>query len=220
MRTLRFCFDFLSPYAYLAWTQLGRIAERHGASVEPVPILLAALLDAHDTRGPAEVPARRRYVIHDAVRVARAFGVPITLPPAHPFNSLLALRVASLPMTDDQRRALVDALFRAVWAAGRDVTDAKVVGEVVAQVGAPVSVDAATDAAKARVRAQTEAALRDGAFGVPTIYCDGQMFFGCDSLPHLERFLVDGQVTDPAFVERWERLPVGAVRAARRPYPA
>jgi len=28
---LRFHFDFISPYAYLAWTQIHRIAERPGA---------------------------------------------------------------------------------------------------------------------------------------------------------------------------------------------
>jgi 2-hydroxychromene-2-carboxylate isomerase len=65
---IRFCFDFISPYAYLAWTQVHALADRHGRAVEPVPVLFAALLDHHGTVGPAEVPAKRRYLMFDVVR--------------------------------------------------------------------------------------------------------------------------------------------------------
>ena len=41
MGAFRFHFDFLSPYAYLAWTQVHAIAERHGREVEAVPVLFA-----------------------------------------------------------------------------------------------------------------------------------------------------------------------------------
>src|SRR3569623_816361 len=66
MRTLRFYFDYLSPYAYLAWTQIHTL----GVEVAPHPVLFAALLDANGARGPAEVPARRRYIIRDLARLA------------------------------------------------------------------------------------------------------------------------------------------------------
>src|SRR5262245_43625018 len=97
-RSIRFFFDFISPYSYLAWTQLPQLAQRHSCTVQATPVLFAALLDAHGTKGPAEVPARRRYVMKDIARKAHAFGVPIDVPFAHPFNPLLALRIASLPM--------------------------------------------------------------------------------------------------------------------------
>ena len=102
---IRFHFDFISPYAYLAWTQIHALAARHGRSVEPVPVLFAALLDHHGTKGPAEIPAKRRYLMFDVVRKARALGVPIGPPPAHPFDPLLALRVASVPMDAQATRA-------------------------------------------------------------------------------------------------------------------
>jgi len=56
---IRFAFDFVSPYAYLGWH---RAKEALGtvATLEPMPVLLAALLDAHGTLGPAEVPAKRK----------------------------------------------------------------------------------------------------------------------------------------------------------------
>jgi 2-hydroxychromene-2-carboxylate isomerase len=45
-RVVRFYFDYVSPNAYLAWTQLPALAERHGAVIEPVPVLFAGLLEA------------------------------------------------------------------------------------------------------------------------------------------------------------------------------
>ena len=45
--TIRFYFFYESLNAYLAWTQLPKLAERYGFTIDPVPILYAALLDAH-----------------------------------------------------------------------------------------------------------------------------------------------------------------------------
>jgi 2-hydroxychromene-2-carboxylate isomerase len=217
---MRFYFDFQSPYAYLAWTRIYPLAARFALPVEPIPILFAALLDAHGTLGPVEVPARRRYLIRDVARIAHAYGVPLELPPAHPFNPLPALRLASLPMDPELRRALVDRLFRASWAEGAGVTDPAVVRSIATHVGLPAaSIEEAGSAeAKARLRAQTEEAIQRGIFGVPTMVVRGQLFWGCDSLPHLERFLAHGDVVGPELVDRWQRLPATAARpGATRP---
>ena len=82
MSALRFHFDFLSPYAYLAWSRVHALAARHGREVEPVPVLFAGLLAAHGTRGPAEVEAKRRYLARDVLRIASAWGVPLSAPRA------------------------------------------------------------------------------------------------------------------------------------------
>ena len=217
--SILFLFDFLSPYAYLASTQIHALAARHGRDVELVPVVFGALLDAHGTRGPAEIPARRRYLIRDVVRIAHRFGVPIAPPPAHPFNPLLALRVASLPMASERRRALVDALYRAAWVDGRDLGDRAVVAAVVAAAGGePGLVDAAgTDEAKARLRRQTDEAIAAGVFGVPTMLVDGEPFWGCDSLPYLEGFLAGERPVHDELVARWEKLPAAVQRRAVRP---
>ena len=56
-KVIRFYFDYISPNAYLAWTQLPALAQRNGCSIEPVPVLFAGLLEAHRQLGPAEVRA-------------------------------------------------------------------------------------------------------------------------------------------------------------------
>jgi 2-hydroxychromene-2-carboxylate isomerase len=212
---IRFYFDFLSPYAYLAWTQIHALADRHGRAVEPVPVLFAALLDHHGTRGPAEIPAKRRYLMFDVVRKARALGVPIGPPPHHPFNPLLALRVASLPMAPADQRALIDRIYAAVWSGeARDVEDRAVIAAIAGEdaVGA-----ATTPEGKARVRTQTERAIADGVFGVPTMLVEGELFWGVDALPELDRFLASGSPTlDAATLARWDALQPSATRPGSR----
>jgi 2-hydroxychromene-2-carboxylate isomerase len=193
---MRFLFDFVSPYSYLAWTQIHAIAARHGRDVEPVPVLFAGILKARDARGPAETPERRAYLVRDVQRIAHALGVPIRPPPVHPFNPLLALRVASRA----PRRELIDALFTCAWVTGEGLTDRAVVERA---AGREAVAAAETDEAKQLLRRATDEAIAAGVFGVPTILVDREMFFGTDSLPHLERFLGGEDPVRADFIAAW-----------------
>lgn len=211
---LRFLFDFLSPYAYLAWTRIHGIAEAHGRRVVPVPVLFAGLLEAHGTRGPAEVDAKRRYLVHDIQRIARAWDVPIAAPRAIPFRSLTALRLATLPLAPETKRALIDRLYAGAWARGEDVTDRDVLARIASEVGAGDDALERAEAAETKdaLRRATEAAVAEGVFGVPTVLVDGEMFWGCDALPHLERFLAGERAIDPETMAAFAKVPVGARR--------
>lgn len=217
-RAIRFHFDFLSPYAYLAWTRMPGIAGRHGDELVPVPVLFAGLLDAHGTKGPAEVPARRRYLIKDVARKAATLGVEVNAPFAHPFNPLLLLRIASLPLGEAARRRVIDVLYRAVWAERRDITSPEAVRGLLATEGFDPGLieQASSPESKARVRAQTEEAVRLGVFGVPTSIVEGEMFWGTDSLADLERYLEGKDPVAKDLLERWESLPAAAQRPRSR----
>ena len=115
---VRFLFDYISPNAYIAWTRIHDLARRAGRSVEPVPVLFAGLLQAHGLKGPAEIPAKWRWMLRDILRKASELGIDLEPPESHPFNPLLALRVSSLELAVEPRRRMIDALFRAVWAGG------------------------------------------------------------------------------------------------------
>jgi 2-hydroxychromene-2-carboxylate isomerase len=216
---IRFCFDYLSPYAYLAWTQIGAVAARHDRQVEPVPVLFAGLLGAAGTKGPAEVPAKRRYLVSDCLRSAHRLGVPLAPPPTHPFLPLLALRVTSVDMTSGERTRLVDALFAAAWGGGaggvHGVEDARSVAAIASGIGldgAALVAAAATPEVKDRLRRQTDDAIAAGAFGVPTMFDGAEMFWGLDSLPNLEQHLRGEDPTALAERERWSTLTASAQR--------
>ncbi|MBX3226539.1 MAG: 2-hydroxychromene-2-carboxylate isomerase [Labilithrix sp.] len=216
---VRFYFDFISPYAYLAWTQIHRVAA--GREVEAVPVLFAALLDHHGTKGPAEIAAKRRYLLFDTLRKARALGVPLGVPKHHPFNPLLALRVASVPNDAATRRRIVDRLYAAVWSGeGANLEDAAIVARLLTELGVDAErtiADATSAEGKARVKAQTERAIADGVFGVPTTIAGGEPFWGVDALGDLERFLRDARPTvDAEILARWSALTPSAERKQAR----
>jgi 2-hydroxychromene-2-carboxylate isomerase len=215
-RALDFHFDFVSPYSYLAWTQIHALAERAGRAVRPRPTLFAGLLASSGGRGPAEIPLKRVYIFKDVVRNARVLGVPLAPPPTHPFNPLVALRVAGLPMPDDVARRVIDALFHAAWGSGQGVeTPEQVARALTGVVPDPAATIAAAGepAAKAALRATTDLAIAAGVFGVPTVLADGEMFWGCDSLPHLARFLAGEDTLTAADVERFLAVRASATRS-------
>jgi 2-hydroxychromene-2-carboxylate isomerase len=215
MLPVRFYFDFISPYAYLASTQIGALAARHGRTVELVPILFAGLLEANGQLGPAEIPRKRTYVFKDATRIAHALGVVLRPPPAHPFNPLLGLRVCSADLAPELRARAVATLFRAVWAGGPGITDPATVERLLDDAGLPgaaLVASAATDQIKQRVRSQTDDALAHGAFGVPTMLVDGELFWGVDSLPHVERRLEGNDPIDGIDIAAFLTMPVQASR--------
>ncbi len=183
-------------------------------------MLFAALLDTNGQLGPAEIPARRRYGFVDVLRTASHLGLSLSPPPAHPFNPLLALRVAGLPsLSDTDRITAVDALFDAVWAGGPGVTDPDgVAGARCARGldGPALVAAAATPEARDRLRETTEGALRDGIFGVPTVLVGAEMFSGHDSRDTLDRYLAHGRTWDAALAARWEALAPRSVRPASR----
>jgi len=209
---LYFFFDYISHNAYLAWHKAPAIAQRHGLVLTPVPVLFGAMLSHYRQVGPAEVPAKSRWMLRNVLRKAALHGIPIAPPHSHPFNPLVPLRVTCADLSDAQRLALVDRLFRAAWVEGRALAEAEVVGEQLRELALDADTllaAAATDAVKQRLRENTQAALDAGVFGVPTLAVRGELFWGFDDLEYLEMFLAG---RDALSADRRELEPWAAVR--------
>ena len=210
---LGFYFDYISPYSYLAWCQLDGLARRHDLRVEPRPTLFAALLNHFGHKGPAEISPKRIYMFKDCLRNATRLGVPFEPVNTHPFNPLPALRATLLDMDEELRQRLVTRLFEATWAESRDVGSAEVVAEVCGELGIPDARERVRDPAiKQKLVNASQAAIEAGVFGVPTMIVEGELFWGTDSLPHLERYLAGQDPVKAEDVERWDAVPASARR--------
>jgi 2-hydroxychromene-2-carboxylate isomerase len=213
---ITFYFDFISPYAFVAWTQIHRIANEHGVRVDPKPILFAALLDAYGHKGPAEIPPKRIYTFKDAFRKAHRYGLPpLVPPPSHPFLPLLALRVAATIEDELARRAACDALFAATWLRGAGIDTPERVADALRGAGLDAEAliaRASSDEAKALLRRNTDAALADGAFGVPTMIAAGELFWGVDALDALSDFLAGRDPVAASGLAKWMDVPASAKR--------
>jgi len=218
-RAIRFYFDYISPNAYLAWTQLPALANRHQVTIEPVPVLFAGLLEAHRQLGPAEVPAKMHWMWKNALRKAALLGVELNPPAFHPFNPLLALRVSSLVLSLRDQNTLIDALFAAVWVRGLHLAEQAVMTRVINEAGldgAQMVAQAQQPDAKARLRDQTDSAIALGIFGVPTVVFGSEMFWGYDDLPFVERALSGLDALNSEQLQKWSAVGASAARARKQ----
>lgn len=212
-RVLRFHFDYISPYSYLAWCRIDDFAREHGVRVEPKPTLLAALLNHLGNKGPGEIPERRSYLFKDCLRIAATLDVPFVPLFSHPFNPLHSLRATLLDMDNDTRSRLVQRLFDATWAECRDVGSPDVVAEICADAGVPDALARIKEpSVKQRLLDSSQQAIELGMFGVPTMVVDDELFFGNDSLPHLARYLAGEDPVRPEELEAWAAVRASAQR--------
>ena len=197
---IEFFFDPVSPYAWLAGTRLDEIEAATGENIVVRPILFAGLLKAHGHQGPAEIPAKRRYIFRDVMRRASEYGLQLVGPPTHPFNPLKALRIATAIEAETQRRAFAVNVMNAAWSAGQDLNDDAVLNNIAEEVGLGSNwwrkaVDD-VDVKKQLIMA-TQQAIDSDIFGVPTFRAGDELFWGDDSIDDLFRRL-EGQLVDEA----------------------
>jgi 2-hydroxychromene-2-carboxylate isomerase len=205
-----FYFDPVSPYSWLASKALGRI-EAAGAQLVVQPVLFAALLNAHGTTGPAEVPAKRAYIFRDVMREAARAGLAFKGPPGHPFNPLQALRMCLALTRQDERRHFALAVMGACWEQGEDVSDTAVLLKIAAACGlsgSAVQAAAQQPAIKMQLAGDTERAIADGVFGVPTFRYEGEPFWGADRIDALLARLQGKLIDEQALADFLARAPL------------
>jgi 2-hydroxychromene-2-carboxylate isomerase len=134
-KSVDFYFDFGSPAAYLAYTQLPHVCADTGAELVWKPMLLGGVFQATGNHSPAEIVPKGPYLNADLKRFARRYGVPFEHNPHFPVNTLLLMRGATgMQMREPDRfRDYVAAVFDAMWVAPRNLNDAATVGAVLTQ---------------------------------------------------------------------------------------
>lgn len=201
-------FDFVSPFAWLQWPQVKALVGERAVALRP--ILFAGVLDRVGQKGPAEIPAKREFIYRHVLWRARQAGYPLRFPPRHPFNPLAALRLCIAAGSDVRA---VEAIFDWIWGQGREGDTVEALAPVAERLGIADPAAAVADpAVKARLKANFDAAMAEGVFGVPTLAIDGRLFWGSDAHDFALACLRDPALWDDAEMRRVAGLPVGASR--------
>ncbi|WP_151637825.1 2-hydroxychromene-2-carboxylate isomerase [Noviherbaspirillum aerium] len=193
-RKVEFFFDVGSPYSYLAYHQLPKIAQATGAEVTWKPMLLGAVLKATANQSPMAVPLKGQHLLTDLQRWADHFGVVFVQNPHFPINTLHLMRGAiGMQMAGEAEfRRYLDAVFHAMFGEPRNLNE---IGEVIALLTEngfdPQRFQAMINdpAVKDALKRNTDDAVERGVFGAPTFFVGNEMYWGQDRLHFVEAAL-------------------------------
>jgi 2-hydroxychromene-2-carboxylate isomerase len=192
VKRVGFYFDFISPYSYLVATQVDEFSKRHGVEFHWVPVNLPKLIKYSGNTPPATIKNKAIYSLRDLKRWAGYLDVPFKMIRPGTFDSRPALRIAAA-LENEERVQLCQGVFTALWSGSVDPKREGWLKEVFRQQSLPGSwISLCNDV----LDENTEAAIKLGAFGVPTFVLhddksDGkrrpEMFFGIDHMDFLAR---------------------------------
>ena len=193
---LKFYFDYNSPYSYFASTQIEALCERTQTELLWLPVVLGGIFKAREVTPPYQLPYRRNYLTQDMEDLAEYYQVPYKHRTEFLFHPILSLRATYCVPQGQARGKAVHALFSGAFARDLDLGDPAVVADLLDQAGfdgKALVEQTGEQAIKDELKATTEQAIADGAFGAPTMVVDDRkLFWGQDRLPLLERYLKSG----------------------------
>jgi len=188
-----FYFDFISPFSYLAYQELPKVAARHGYALMHHPVELNDLKRGNNNTGPSnrDQPLKRRYNQQEFRRWSQRYGVMFQRPSGFDPESRLN-KGAFLALNRGCIHDYVSRAWRRTWGSGGSLADEGLMRELASDLG--WDADAflhfiESDETAQRYRASTEAAHRRGVFGVPTMIVGEEMFWGNDHVTWLEEHI-------------------------------
>ncbi|WP_339689126.1 2-hydroxychromene-2-carboxylate isomerase [uncultured Parasphingorhabdus sp.] len=191
--TIELIFDFVSPNAYLIWQPLKALADKHGATIAITPAFLGGMHKLTGNAPPfirdAEVKGKNEYAMLEMNRFIQKYGLSkFRMNPKFPFNTITLQRML-VALAPDKRVAFIETLLPPIWEEGLDVTDGETLGKILQDGGfdaADLVAQTQDPAVKQALIDNTENAVERGAFGIPTIYIDGEMYFGKERLGQID----------------------------------
>ena len=194
---IEFFFDCSSPWTYLAFRNIQPMAADLKEPISWRPVLVGGIFNSvnkgiYTAREDLNAP-KNRYMLKDLQDCARQAGLKIIFPPrVFPVNSVKAMRgclwIAQNPQARGRYLDFVEAVFAAYFGREEDISQDAVLAAICQQVGIVESAFFAGIARpdiKEQLKANTDEAIRRGAFGSPTLFVGEDMYFGNDRLPLL-----------------------------------
>ena len=186
-KTVTFCFDFGSPYSYLAYNYLSPIKDA-GAQIELKPVLLGGIFKATGNQPPATVQKKGEYMFKDIQRWSKKLNISFKMNPYFPILTVPHMRGAILAQKKNILEDYMQSMFDSMWLKGLNLNDQEILTKVASESGIDPNDFAegiSSDEIKDELRLNTQFAIDKGAFGVPTYFLENEIFWGIDSIKFL-----------------------------------
>lgn len=191
MPQIRFYFDFLSPYSYLASTQLAGVAARTGQTIDYRPINVLQLMERVGNQ-PTTVlcEAKLHYAFQDLARWAEDYKVPLNPNPhLRTIDVNPLLRGALAAKHTGHVETFIAAVFKGYWIDASSFDSREVLLGMLLDAGISYAGELLehSDSLQPELDSNIDAAIEDGVFGVPSFVARDRLYFGNDRLHFLER---------------------------------
>ena len=133
-KRVTFCFDFGSPYSYLAYNNL-KVIRDTGAEIQIMPVLLGGIFKATGNQPPASVPKKGEYMFKDIVRWTRKLDISFKMNPYFPILTVPHMRGAVLAQKNNILEKYMEAMFESIWTKAMNLNDQELLTQVATQSG-------------------------------------------------------------------------------------
>ncbi|OTG82262.1 2-hydroxychromene-2-carboxylate isomerase [Acinetobacter sp. ANC 4648] len=191
MKQVEFYFDLGSPYSYLGFYQIQKLAVEKNADIIWKPMLLGGVFKATGNSSPLMVPAKAKYSMLDLKRWSKYWDIPVKMNPHFPINTLMLMRLVTAVQLYQPERFIevTTGLFNAMFCVPRNLNDQQEFIQLTSELGLEseqVQSWLNDEKVKAQLKVVTEEAVECGVFGAPTWFVNDEMFWGIDHLHFVE----------------------------------
>ena len=186
-KTVILCFDFGSPYSYMAYKYLNVIEDKE-ATIEMKPVLVGAIHKATGNQSPVMIKNKGDYMFKDLNRWSNKLDIPLKMNPYFPIITVPHMRGAILAKKLNLLEIYTEKMFDAIWVKALNLNDQMIMSDVAIDSGIDGNDFAEgimSEEIKEGLKTNTQYALDNGAFGVPTFYFNNEMYWGIDSMKFL-----------------------------------
>jgi len=185
-KSLRFYFDFISPYSYLAYKKLRSINKDNKIKVTYNPILLGGLHKLGGITAPAFNERKMKNMKNDCELIAKKNNIEFIWNLKFPINSLYLMR-GYLVLSDDLKNKYFDICFDSYWKNNLDISNKEVIEKILNFIKLDTKKfyeDIENEEVKNKLKELTNHAFEKDIFGAPTFVVNDKIFWGQDRLDY------------------------------------
>ena len=181
-KEVEFYFDFISPYAYLAYKKIQSLPK--DIKIKYKPVLLGALHNLDGITAPAFIKPKLKHMISDCDLIANKNKSNFIWNSKFPINSLSVMR-GYLFINAENRELYMNVMFDAYWKDNLDISNEKILKNLIekCKINSSKFFDGIKDLKiKDELKSITQDAHDKGIFGAPTFVVNNKIFWGQDRL--------------------------------------
>ena len=184
MKSIDFYYDYGSPTAYLAWTQLIKLNNDH-YKISYFPVLLGGIFKATDNKPPGLVASKAKWMLNDVKMYADKYSVNFQMNESFPVNTLYLMRGAIYALKNNFIEKYNEIMFNAMWVSNINLSKPDNIIKVLENSGLnSKELLSATEnqEIKDELKNATSNSVGLGLFGVPSFIVNNKLFFGQDRM--------------------------------------